>query len=79
MSPALSETRDSREGSKLRLDDVEASFPIDVITPCNSVLLLFIPTVVFSKHEKHFINYLIFRMFSDTRRRAVPNRVHLPV
>jgi hypothetical protein len=64
MSPAPSETRDSREGTELRLHDVEAGFPIHVFTPCDTVLLLFIPTVVFSKPEKHFIDYLIFRMFS---------------
>lgn len=77
MSPALSETRDSRD-TKLRLDDVEAGFPIDVITPCDTVLLLFIPTVVFSKPEKHFINYLIFCMFSSTGRTTVLNKIHYP-
>jgi hypothetical protein len=84
MSPALSETRDSRD-TKLRLDDVEAGFPIDVITPCDTVLLLFIPTVVFSKPEKHFINYLILRinylifcMFSSTGQTTVLNKIHYP-
>jgi hypothetical protein len=46
---------------------------------------LFIPTVVFSKPEKHFINYLILRinylifcMFSSTGQTTVLNKIHCP-